>query len=248
MLKIKSSTECKILRTCEIKSSGSPFVLKCSLAALQGLTHLCSLNVIPYIVSHDFTAARNVQSLKQRVKLHTAGVFWSVFLICVFDLSILFEALSSSFPPHFNKDKTESRIVAAKSLSHENMESFMSSVEWKIKLIYFCSPWVWDNIARLNAFSLLSSACLRGPAHALAHTVRFIISAAIECVLSTQGPPACRCVSGRRCQECVHGHQVCVFIPSVIRQLRVDVSYSRRALCVKKEQRCLSRYTSTQFV
>jgi len=47
----------------------------------------------------------------------------------MFDLSILFEALSSSFPPHFNKDKTESRIVAAKSLSRKNIKSFMLSAE-----------------------------------------------------------------------------------------------------------------------
>lgn len=112
-------------------------------------------------ISHDFTAATNAQSLKQRVKLYTTLVFWSVFLICVFDLSILFEALSSSFPPHFNKDKTESRIVAAKSLSHENMKSFMSSVEWKIKLIYF-SLQISDNIACLNAFSLLLHVCVEG--------------------------------------------------------------------------------------
>lgn len=78
----------------------------------------------------------------------------------MFDVSILFEALSSSFPPHFNKDKTESRIVAATSLSHENTKSFMSSVEWKMKLVYFCSLWIWDNIACLNAFSLLLFVCV----------------------------------------------------------------------------------------
>lgn len=103
-----------------------------------------------HIVSYDFTATRSVQSLKQSWTLF----HWAI-LICVFDLSILFDALSSSFPPHFNKDKTESRIVAAKSLSHKNMKSFMSGEEWKIKLFYFCSLWIWGNIVGLNAFSLL---------------------------------------------------------------------------------------------
>ena len=37
----------------------------------------------------------------------------------MFDLSILFEALSFSFPFYFNKDKTESRIESAKPEKHE---------------------------------------------------------------------------------------------------------------------------------
>lgn len=165
---------CKILRACEIKRQGSPFWVLCR------ALHICVHVMLFHIVSHDFTAPRNVQRLKQRDKLYTSGVFWSVFLIRVFDLPILFEALSSSFPPHFNKDKTESTIVAAKSLSHENTKSFMSSAEWKIKLIYFCSLWIWDNIACLKHSLCCVFECVCA---CVALHIHFIISVAVECVL-----------------------------------------------------------------
>lgn len=219
--------------------------------------------ILFHITSHGFTAARSVQSLKQRVKLYTTRVFWTVFLICLFDLSILFEALSSRFPPHFNKDKTERRIVAAKSLSHENMKSFMLSVEWKIKLVYFCSLCIWENIACLNAFSLFllwhcvcECACWACPCP-YTYILVFILSLFCHrwvCPLHFvyfvyARLQTCRCVSGRRCQECIHRHQVCVFLPSPIRQLCVSVLFMDSPLYVKKkEQRCLSRYTNTQFV
>lgn len=59
-----------------------------------------------------------------------------LFDVRVFDLSILFDAPSSSFPPHFNTDKTESRIVAAKSLSREkNTKSFYVGVKDKVDLL-----------------------------------------------------------------------------------------------------------------
>lgn len=46
--------------------------------------------------------------------------FWSTF----FDLLILFDAAAASFPPHFDRDKTESRIVAATSLSSQKHRVF----------------------------------------------------------------------------------------------------------------------------
>lgn len=123
-VKIKSSTKCVSWEHVRWKAE-APLLSWDVRWQLCGVLHIYVHLMLFHIASYDFTAVKNVQSLKQRVKLYSTGVFWSVFLICVFDLSILFDALSSSFPPHFNKDKTESRIVAAKSHSRRNIKSFM---------------------------------------------------------------------------------------------------------------------------
>lgn len=187
-----------------------------------------------HIVSYEFTAARSAQSLKQRVELYSTGLFWSVFLICVFDLSILFDALSSSFPPHFNKDKTESRIVAAKSLSHKNMKSFMSGEEWKIKLFYFCSLWIRSNIVGLDAFSLLLLAmCLCVYGVGVCHTCIYILlsllllseSSAFVC-FSCKVAWVCICVRKKVSGVHLWLSGVCFFLPSTIRHVCMGGCYS----------------------
>lgn len=129
-------------------------------------------------------------------------LFWSAFLIYSFWCTL------ASFPPQFNKDKTESRIVAAKLPGCRNMKSFMSSVEWKLQLFSLCS--LWDNLARLNAFSLLLCCCV--PCWTCsdctcAHIL--IISVAIEWVF-VFCPCAAACQKGG--VRCVRfwSHQVCV--------------------------------------
>lgn len=105
--------------------------------------------------------------------------------------------------------------------------------EWKIKLIYFSGLWAWDTIACFKCILFVVVVCVCVCAWPCAHTCMYILLSLLllsepstfVCFVHAR-PPACGCVSGRRCRECIHGHQVCVFLPSAIRQLRVDASYS----------------------
>lgn len=62
-------------------------------------------------------------------------------------------------------------------------------------------------------------------------------------------PRICRCGSGSRCQGVdSRSTGVCFLTKHYQTIMRACVRYSWLALCVKKEQRCLSWYTNTQFV
>lgn len=201
---------------------------KYSIAALKGFAHLCSLNDIPY----DFTAATNVQSLKKIVKLYTSGVFFdqSFWFMC-FDLSILFEILCLSFffTPHFNMDKTESRIVDS------TKTPFMSSAAREMKAICFWSLWLCRQYQQFKCILFVAER-LHWPVHALVHYVLIMTSASVAhriCLFCLPGY-TWGCVSGRRWKESIHGHSVCVLFywRSANSHQSLCVSFSR-TYCLK---------------
>ena len=212
-----------------------------------------------HIVSGDFTAARGCSKSKAESQtLHRRGILIRLFDVRVFDLSILFDAPSSSFPPHFNKDKTESAIVAAKSLSHENTKSFMSDAEWKIKLIYFCGLWVCDAIACFKCILFVVvcvcvlSVCVECvPAWPCAHTCTYILlsllllseSSTFVCLVRTR-PPACGCVSRKEVSAAHSWSSGVCFLTGRYQTITCGCElFMDLAFVWKKEQRCLSRYT-----
>lgn len=173
-------------------------------------------------------------------------------MIHVFDLSILFDAPAASFPPHFNRDKTESRIVAATSLSSLEHQVFYVSaavVPSPPSPHPLCADRVRDHPVRLDAFPLLSHTLqnVLGPARARTfNSLGICWASPIGCLLVRKYH---RCVSPTTSCVCVFFSRECVCVLVCVRtdgQTGV-VQVAQGSLCwgrVGTKMRCLGMVNS----
>lgn len=178
-----------------------------SWTVLWQLPHQCSLNVIPYRILWFYSSKECSESLAQSNFIPPLYFdifhlpFWSVYSFWWTLLTI-----------------TRLKQKVELSLSHKKREVFYVGRAVQVKAVLLLQPL---HLKQYCPFKCILSV-LVCPVTLLAQ--KKIHSVAIEwdiCFYAT----AAACVSGR-CYVCIHGHQVCVFLPNTVEHICVTQSYS----------------------